>query len=298
MKTLSGKEVVEAIETRLAGGVGWLKEQGVNPSLAVILVGDNPESHSYVKGKLVRAEKLGIHSQDHFLPAETTQEELEALVARLNEDPATHGILCQLPLPKGLDEPRITRLINPAKDVDCFHPYNFGLLAQGEHHLAPCTPAGIMEMLKHYQVPVSGKNVVVIGRSNIVGRPMSLLLSHKGVDATVTVCHSRTPDIAEHTRRADVLIVGIGRPEWIKADMVAEKAVVIDVGVNRVDDPSRPRGYRLAGDVAFDEVSARAAAITPVPGGVGPLTVIMLMRNTLLAAADQNSLKFPEHMDI
>ncbi|MDH4247741.1 MAG: bifunctional 5,10-methylenetetrahydrofolate dehydrogenase/5,10-methenyltetrahydrofolate cyclohydrolase [Deltaproteobacteria bacterium] len=294
MQILSGKEVGDALEKRLTGAVTWLKARKAEPSLAVILVGENPESQSYVKSKLATAEKLGMHTRDHFLPATTPQNELEALVARLNADPAVNGILCQLPLPAHLNEGRITQLIDPAKDVDCFHPYNFGLLAQGAPRFSPCTPAGIMEMLSYYKIPVAGQHAVVVGRSNIVGRPMSLLLSQKGADATVTLCHSRTPNLEGYTRQADILVVGIGRPEWVHGDMVRPGAIVIDVGINRVEDASRPRGYRLTGDVDYAAVSPLASAITPVPGGVGPMTVRMLMRNTVLAAAQQHRLALPE----
>ena len=294
MQILSGNEVGAALEERLGKAVSWLRERKADPCLAVILVGENPESQSYVKSKIATAERLGMRTQDHFPSANITQNELEALVAQLNGDSTVHGILCQLPLPKHLNESRITQLIDPAKDVDCFHPYNFGLLAQGVPRFSPCTPAGIMEILAHYKIPVAGRHTVVVGRSNIVGRPMSLLLSMKGTDATVTVCHSRTPRLGEFTRQADILIVGIGRPEWVKADLVKPGAVVIDVGVNRVEDASRPRGYRLTGDVAYDEVAPLVEAITPVPGGVGPMTVRMLMRNTVVAAAAQHRLALPE----
>ena len=284
MRKLTGKEVGQAIEGQVAEEVTALKAAGVEPSLAVILVGDNPESQTYVRGKVKKAGQLGIVSLDKHLPADTTQQDLERTVAELNADPAIHGILCQLPLPAHLDEPRITHLIDPRKDVDCFHPHNFGLLAQGNPRFLPCTPAGILAMLTHYEIPVAGRSVVVLGRSNIVGRPLSLLLSAKGWDATVTVCHSRTANLPEVASGADILIAAIGRPEWVGAEFVKEGAVVIDVGVNRVEDASRERGYRLCGDVDFERVAPRASAISPVPGGVGPLTILMLMRNTVQAA--------------
>lgn len=285
MILLSGKEVGQAIEARVSEALATLKNGGVEPRLACILVGDNPESRSYVGRKLVAAERLGIGSLDLHLPAAISQTELDAQISALNEDPAVHGILCQLPLPPHLDAARVAARIDPLKDVDCFHPYNFGLLAQGTPRFTPCTPAGILAMLDHYRIPVAGRHVVVLGRSNMVGRPLSLLLSQKGRDATVTVCHSRTPDLEQQARRADILLSAIGRPAWVGPAMVRPGAVVIDVGVSRVDDASRPRGYRLCGDVDFDAVAPHASAITPVPGGVGPLTVSMLMHNTVHAAS-------------
>ncbi|HKI98387.1 MAG TPA: bifunctional 5,10-methylenetetrahydrofolate dehydrogenase/5,10-methenyltetrahydrofolate cyclohydrolase [bacterium] len=284
MIVMSGKEVGTALEADLTEEVAALKAAGVEPRLAVVLVGDNPESQTYVGTKVRTARRLGIESEDFHLPAETSQAELEGQLQRLNADPAVHGVLCQLPLPGHLDATRIAGLINPLKDVDCFHPFNFGLLAEGTPRFTPCTPAGILAMLRHYRIVVAGRHVVMLGRSNIVGRPMSLLLSQKGWDATVTVCHSLTGDLARYTRQADVLIAAIGRPEWVGPDHVREGAVVIDVGVHRVTDASRPRGYRICGDVAYDAVMPLVSAMTPVPGGVGLLTVLMLMRNTLLAA--------------
>ena len=281
---LTAKEVRAAIEARLQGEVATLAQRGITPGLAVLRVGDNPESAAYVGRKVKLAGELGIVSRNIQLPEQTTQEALEAEIAALNADSAIHGILCQLPLPAHISESRITTLIDPAKDVDCFHPANFGLLAQGIPRFLPCTPAGIVEMLRHYDIATSGAHVVILGRSNIVGRPLALMLGHKGLDATVTVCHSRTPDLAAQAARADILVAAIGRPEWVGPEMVKEGAVVIDVGINRVDDPSRPRGYRLCGDVDYQAVAPRARAITPVPGGVGPLTVTMLMQNTLTAA--------------
>ena len=272
------------IEAQLGAEVAALKAHGVEPCLAVLLVGENPESQTYVGTKVRTARRLGIRSLDVHLPVGTSQAELEAQVQRLNADPAIHGLLCQLPLPGALDPNRIATRIDPLKDVDCFHPYNFGLLAEGAPRFVPCTPAGILALLRHYRVVVAGRHVVMLGRSNIVGRPMSLLLSQKGWDATVTVCHSLTGDLARYTRQADVLIAAIGRPEWVGPEHVREGAVVVDVGVHRVTDPSRPRGYRICGDVRTDAVAPLVAAIAPVPGGVGPLTVLMLMRNTLLAA--------------
>ncbi|MEE8434813.1 MAG: bifunctional 5,10-methylenetetrahydrofolate dehydrogenase/5,10-methenyltetrahydrofolate cyclohydrolase [bacterium] len=288
MKKLLASEVLPDLEAGIAAEIGALRGDGVEPALAVILVGGNPESQAYVGRKRQMAEKLGILSVERNLPAEISQREMEAEINRLNGDPDIHGVLCQLPLPGHLDGGRIAGLIDPLKDVDCFHPYNFGLLARGTPRFVPCTAAGILAILAHYRIALSGRQVAVIGRSNIVGRPLSLLLSQKGHDATVTLCHSRTADVSLIAGRADILVAAIGSPEWVGPEMIAEGAVVIDVGVNRVDDPSRPRGYRLCGDVDFEAASARASAITPVPGGVGPLTVVMLMRNTVLAARLQS----------
>ena len=284
MKKLLASEVLPDLEAGISVDIAALASQGVEPTLAVILAGDKPESQSYVGRKRKMAEKLGIRSVECNLPADVSQRELEAEIDRLNRDPDIHGVLCQLPLPGHLDAERIPELIDPLKDVDCFHPYNYGLLARGTPRFVPCTAAGILAMLAHYHIALSGRQVVVIGRSNIVGRPLSLLLSQKGHDATVTLCHSRTADLPRIASRADILVAAIGSPEGVGPEMIAEGATVIDVGVNRVEDPSRPRGYRLCGDVDFEAASARAAAITPVPGGVGPLTVVMLMRNTLVAA--------------
>ena len=281
---LSGRELARQIEEELAVETARLKNSGVPPALAVILVGEDPGSHVYVANKIKTCQRLGIRSVDHKLPADTTQKELETLVEMLNMDPAIHGVLCQMPLPSGLDGQRIIRMINPAKDVDCFHPYNVGLLAMGHPAFLPCTPAGIVEMLVRGHIEVAGRHAVVLGRSNIVGRPMSILLSAKGMDATVTVCHSRSKDLAAITRQADILIAAIGQPLFVTADMVREGAVVVDVGMNRIPDPTRPSGTRLAGDVDFDNVAPKCHAITPVPGGVGLMTIAMLMKNTLAAA--------------
>jgi len=287
-RILSGKTLSEQIEREIRAETEALAAAGTRPCVAVVLVGDDPASHTYVRNKIKAAERVGIASVDRFLPATTPQHELESLIRALNEDPGVHGILCQLPLPKGLDAERVTRLIDPAKDVDCFHPINVGLLAMGQPHLLPGTPAGILELLTRNEVPIAGRHAVVLGRSNIVGRPMSLLLSQKGMDATVTVCHSRTPDIARFTRQADILIAATGLPEWVTGDMVREGAVVIDVGTNRVPDATRSSGFRLTGDVHFASVAPKASAITPVPGGVGPMTISMLLRNTLRAARAQS----------
>jgi methylenetetrahydrofolate dehydrogenase (NADP+)/methenyltetrahydrofolate cyclohydrolase len=285
---ISGKEIAQTIREETAARVAALKEtHDFVPGLATVLVGDDPASHSYVGMKNKAAKEMGIYSRQITLDAETPEAELLGLVEGLNADPGIHGILVQLPLPKHIDESRILLAIDPAKDVDGFHPVNVGKLSTGETEvLAPCTPAGIVQMLVRTGNDPSGKHCVVVGRSNIVGRPMASLLLRKapGGNATVTVCHSRTPDLGAMTRLADILIVAIGWPETVKADMVKPGAVVIDVGTNRVDDATRERGWRLVGDVAFEEVKEVASAITPVPGGVGPMTITMLMCNTVDAA--------------
>lgn len=255
----------------------FTQETGVIPHLAAVLVGDDPASQVYVRNKERACERCGLKSTLHRLPSETSQTELESLVARLNSDPGIHGILVQLPLPSHLDETPVLDAILPAKDVDGFHPENVGLMLQGRPRFLPCTPHGVMKMLEHHGVETSGKHAVVIGRSDIVGKPMGALLIQKGADATVTICHSRTIDIAQVTRQADILIAAVGRPEFVTGDMIRPGAVVIDVGINRVDD-------RLVGDVDFQAASKVASAITPVPGGVGPMTIAMLLRNTLTAA--------------
>jgi methylenetetrahydrofolate dehydrogenase (NADP+)/methenyltetrahydrofolate cyclohydrolase len=295
---MSGKEVGAAIEVEVSAEVERLRGRGVEPHLAVVRVGDRPESQTYVGTKVRTAQRLGIRSEDHHLPADTDQAGLEAVIERLNADPAVHGLLCQLPLPPHLDARRVAERIAPGKDVDCFHPYNFGLLAEGVPRFQPCTPAGILAMLRHYRIEVAGRHVVMLGRSNIVGRPMSLLLSQKGWDATVTVCHSRSYNLARFTQDADVLIAAIGQPEWVGPEHVRRGAVVVDVGVHRLPDAGRPRGYRICGDVRYDAVAPLAQAITPVPGGVGPLTVLMLMRNTLQAARLAAGLEMPAGLGV
>ena len=288
---ISGKEIAQTIRGETAARVAALKEQhDFVPGLATVLVGEDPASQSYVGMKNKTAKEMGIYSRQLTLDADTPEDELLGLVEGLNADPDINGILVQLPLPKHIDESKILLAIDPAKDVDGFHPVNVGKLSTGETEvLAPCTPAGVVQMLVRTGNDPSGKHCVVVGRSNIVGRPMASLLLRKapGGNATVTVCHSRTPDLGEMTRQADILIVAIGWPDTVKADMVKPGAVVIDVGTNRVDDDTRERGWRLVGDVAFDEVKEVASAITPVPGGVGPMTITMLMSNTVDAAVRQ-----------
>ncbi|NIP79598.1 MAG: bifunctional methylenetetrahydrofolate dehydrogenase/methenyltetrahydrofolate cyclohydrolase FolD [Gemmatimonadetes bacterium] len=262
-------------------------ETGVRPGLATVLVGDDPASHQYVRMKGKAADKAGFNSRQITLPGDTPHDELLGVVEGLNADPEIHGILVQLPLPDQIDEDEIIEAIDPAKDVDGFHPVNVGRLSIGDEDvLAPCTPAGIVEMLLRYGYDPSGKHVVVVGRSNIVGKPLALLLLRKarGGNATVTVAHSRTPDLGAVTREADIVVAAVGRPDTVTRDMVKEGVVVIDVGSNRIDDPSDERGYRWVGDVDYDGVSEVAEAITPVPGGVGPMTITMLLSNTLEAA--------------
>jgi methylenetetrahydrofolate dehydrogenase (NADP+)/methenyltetrahydrofolate cyclohydrolase len=284
-KLIDGNVIAKEIKEEVRAGVERLRAQrGLVPGLATVLVGEDPASQSYVSMKNRDAKEIGLHSRQITLPADTSEAELLKLVADLNADPAIHGILVQLPLPEQIDEMRVLLAIDPAKDVDGFHPFNVGRLSTGATNvLAPCTPRGVVEMLLRTGNDPAGKHCVVVGRSNIVGRPMASLLLRKGRggDATVTVAHSRTPDLGAVTRQADILIVAIGRPRTVTRDMVRPGAVVIDVGVNRVDDPGSEKGFRLVGDVAFDEVKEVASAITPVPGGVGPMTRAMLMSNTL-----------------
>ena len=272
---LDGKIMAAELEEQLKNRVEALKEKGLTPGLTVILVGDDPASQTYVSNKEKACARLGIHSDTLRMPAETTQEELEAEILRANADPAIHGILVQLPLPRHLDSDRALSLILPEKDVDGFHDINAGRLSRGMDCVVACTPKGALHMLKTAGIPIAGKEAVVIGRSNIVGKPMALLLLQE--NATVTVCHSRTANLAEHTRRADILVAAIGKPRFVTADMVKEGAAVIDVGINRVDG-------KLCGDVDFEAVKEKAAYITPVPGGVGKMTIAMLMDNTVAAA--------------
>ncbi|MCI5591268.1 MAG: bifunctional methylenetetrahydrofolate dehydrogenase/methenyltetrahydrofolate cyclohydrolase FolD [Ruminococcus sp.] len=278
---ISGKEVAAVLNEGTAAKVAELKNKGIGVSLAVIIVGDDPASKVYVNNKKKACEKLGITSYEYVLPESTTQEELMQTVKELNERADVNGILCQLPLPKHLDSNAVIDAIAPEKDVDCFSPTNVGLLNIGRGRLSPCTPAGIMDMLEYKNISVSGKHCVVIGRSNIVGKPMSALLL--AADATVTVCHSKTQNLKEITKTADVLIAAVGRPKFVTADMVKDGAVVIDVGIHRTESG------KLCGDVDFDSVEPKASYITPVPGGVGPMTIARLMRNTVTAAKLQNT---------
>ncbi|HET89672.1 MAG TPA: bifunctional methylenetetrahydrofolate dehydrogenase/methenyltetrahydrofolate cyclohydrolase FolD [Chloroflexi bacterium] len=282
---IDGKAIAGQIYAEIEAEVAELKEKhGVTPGLATVLVGENPASQSYVRSKQKTCTTCGFNSIGEHLPADAPQEDVEALVKRLNQDPTIHGILVQLPLPKHLDEEKILGMISLEKDVDGFHPVNIGRLSmKGRKPLfVPCTPGGCIELLIRSGVEISGKEAVILGRSNIVGLPVAMLLLHR--DATITICHSRTRDLPETCRRADILIAAVGRPEMVKADWVKPGAAVIDVGINRVEDPSAKRGYRLVGDVDFDDVNQVAGYLTPVPGGVGPMTIAMLMWNTLAGA--------------
>lgn len=285
-KLILGKEVSEEIYGELRQRIRALKAKGVTPGLAVVLVGDDPASQVYVRKKGEMCEELGMRSLTVRMPEETTQEELLSKVAELNADPSIHGFLVQLPLPDHIDEEAVINAIDPAKDVDCFHPSNVGRMLIGDPDFLPATPAGVQQMLVRSGVETAGKHVVVVGRSNIVGKPIAAMMVQKGQDAdsTVTVVHSRTRNLAEITSTADILIVAIGKPRFVTADMVKEGAVVIDVGTNRVSDPTHPKGSRLVGDVDFEGVSEKASYITPVPGGVGPMTICMLMANAVRAA--------------
>ena len=286
-EVISGKDMATSIRQEIKERIASLKESGLTPGLAVVLVGEDPASQAYVGMKNKDATEVGIHSRQITLPEETSEEELLGVVAGLNADPEIHAVLVQLPLPDQIDEAKVLLAIDPAKDVDGFHPVNVGRLATGDPDvLVPCTPAGVVQMLLRSGHDPGGKHVVVVGRSNLVGRPMAALLLRKapGGNATVTVAHSHTPDLGVVTREADILIVAIGQPEFLRADMVKPGAVVIDVGMTRVPDETRERGYRLAGDVAYDEVKKVAAAISPVPLGVGPMTRAMLLSNTVDAA--------------
>lgn len=284
---IDGKKIAAEMREEIAQRSADLTARGTTPGLGVILVGEDPASQSYVRAKERVCEKAGIYSDDNRLSAETTEKELLALVERMNRDPKIHGILVQLPLPAHIDEHRVLLAIDPDKDVDGFHPMNVGRMMVGEPGFLPCTPHGILHLLKRTGVTIEGAHAVIVGRSNIVGKPLANMLVQKNElgNATVTVCHTRTRNLAEITRQADILIAAIGKPGAVTADMVRGGAAVIDVGVNRVDDATRERGYRLVGDVDFDAVCEKAACITPVPGGVGPMTITMLLHNTVESAA-------------
>jgi methylenetetrahydrofolate dehydrogenase (NADP+)/methenyltetrahydrofolate cyclohydrolase len=291
-KIISGPEVAEQIRQELRAKVAELKAKGITPGLAVVLVGEDPASRQYVRNKEKACEELGLYSRTIKLPADASEGKVLAVVDELNSDPAIHGFLVQLPLPKHIDENKVLLRIDPAKDADGFHPINVGRMLIGNPVFLPATPHGIQEMLVRSGNDPDGKHVVVVGRSNIVGKPVAAILMQKkkGANATVTVCHSRTKDLPTITRMGDILIAAIGSPRFITADMVKDGAVVIDVGTNRVDDPSTPRGYRWVGDVDFEAVKEKASAITPVPGGVGPMTIVMLMKNTVTAACLANGI--------
>ena len=279
---IDGKKVSAQVKEQVRIETEELVKKGIKPGLAVIIVGDDPASRVYVNNKKKACEKVGLLSKEFALPATTTQEELLSLVKELNEDKEINGILCQLPLPKGLDEKAVIEAISPLKDVDAFHASNVGKIMIGDYDFLPCTPAGVMEMLHSYNIPVEGKECVVIGRSNIVGKPMAMLLLHE--NGTVTITHSRTKNLKEVTKRADILVAAIGKPKFVTADMVKEGAVVIDVGMDRDENG------KLCGDVDFENVKEKCSAITPVPGGVGPMTIAVLMKNTLKACKIQNNL--------
>lgn len=275
-KILDGKAVSQRIKDELKNEVAALAARGIQPALAVIIVGDDPASRIYVNNKKKACEYIGIRSLEYALPGDIKQEELMSLIEKLNQDAEIDGILCQLPLPKHLDEKTVIHAIRPDKDVDAFHPVNVGKIMIGDYDFLPCTPAGVMELIHESGIDIAGKECVVIGRSNIVGKPMAMLLLHS--HGTVTVCHSKTRDLAATVRRADIVVAAVGVPELITGDMIKEGSVVIDVGMNRLPDK------KLVGDVAFDSAAEKAAAITPVPGGVGPMTIAMLMKNTVKAA--------------
>ena len=283
---IDGKQVAADMRAELKEKVAELKAKGVTPGLAVVLVGDDPASKSYVTAKERACEEIGIYSNDNRLAADTSEEDLLTLIDKLNKDSKVNGILVQLPLPKHIDEDKVLLAIDPAKDVDGFHPVNVGKMVVGQDAYLPCTPHGVIQLLLRSNVKLEGAEVVVVGRSNIVGKPVANMLIQKSPtgNATVTVCHTRTKNMAEHVKRADIVIAAAGWPNTVTADMVKDGAVVIDVGVNRVEDTTKKRGYRLVGDVDFEGVKEKASLITPVPGGVGPMTITMLLYNTVQSA--------------
>ena len=276
MTILDGKKLSEKIKENLKKEVEELKAKGITPGLAVILVGDDPASQTYVKMKRNACQKVGIYSVVHEFPENITEKELLSTIKMINENPNIHGLLIQLPLPKHIDTTKVLEAVDPSKDVDGFHPYNMGRLVEGLDTFAPCTPLGVMEIFKEYNIDLKGKDVCVVGASNIVGKPMWALLVNAW--ATVDICHIETRDLAAHTKMADIVIVGVGKPNLITADMVKDDVIVVDIGINRLDDG------RLVGDVDFENVSKKASYITPVPGGVGPMTIAMLLKNTVKAA--------------
>ncbi|MCK4249890.1 bifunctional methylenetetrahydrofolate dehydrogenase/methenyltetrahydrofolate cyclohydrolase FolD [candidate division WOR-3 bacterium] len=293
-KILSGKELAEKMRQEMKSEIDELKtHHNLVPGLAVVLIGDNPASLSYVKGKEKACARVGILSREYKFDADYKEEQLLKLIRELNNDPLIHGILVQLPLPDHINEEEILYAIDPTKDVDGFHPVNIGKMMIGAPSFLPCTPHGIQQLLLRNNIEISGKHVVIVGRSNIVGKPLAMILVQKnpGANATVTMCHTRTKNMAEITKLADILVVAAGRPHTVNAGMVKQGAVVIDVGVNRIEDKSKKRGYRLIGDVEFDEVSEKASAISPVPGGVGPMTITMLLHNTIQSAKNHAGIK-------
>jgi len=285
-KIIDGRQIAADMRTDLKAEVAKLAKKGIVPGLGVILVGDDPASKSYVTAKQKACSEIGIYSDDNRLPGTTSQKELIALINKMNKDPKIHGILTQVPLPEHLDESEVLLAIDPDKDVDGFHPINVGKMMTGQKAFLPCTPHGIVQLLIHSGVKIEGANIVIVGRSNIVGKPLANILLQKSPlgNATVTVCHTRTKNLAEHTKRADIVIAAAGCPNTITADMIKPGAVVIDVGNNRVEDPTKKTGFRFIGDVDFEHVKEKASLITPVPGGVGPMTITMLLYNTVESA--------------
>ena len=283
-KIIDGKEIAAQVRKEVAEKVAELKKNGITPCLAVILVGENPASVSYVTGKQKALAEVGMADRSLHLPESTTEEELLKIINELNNDKTVHGILVQLPLPKHINEEKVILAINPKKDVDGFHPENVGILVIGKKSFLPCTPHGIIVLLQKMNIETNGKHAVVIGRSNIVGKPVALLLARKETNCTVTICHTGTKNIAEITKQADIIIAAAGKPHTLTKDMVKPGAVIIDVGVNRIPDATKKSGFRLIGDCDFDDLKETASFITPVPGGVGPMTIAMLMQNTLEAA--------------
>jgi methylenetetrahydrofolate dehydrogenase (NADP+)/methenyltetrahydrofolate cyclohydrolase len=285
-KIIDGKQIAESMRAELKAEVAALAAKGIIPGLGVILVGDDPASKSYVTAKQKACEEIGIYSDDNRLPASTSQKALISLIQKMNHDPKIHGILTQLPLPKHIDESEVLLAIDPAKDVDGFHPENIGKMVTGHKTYLPCTPHGVVQLLIRSGVKIEGANVVIVGRSNIVGKPLANILLQKSPlgNATITVCHTKTRNLSEHTKRADIVIAAAGSPNTITADMIKPGAVVIDVGNNRVEDPTKKTGFRFIGDVDFERVKEKSSLITPVPGGVGPMTITMLLYNTVEAA--------------
>ncbi|MFH1370603.1 MAG: bifunctional methylenetetrahydrofolate dehydrogenase/methenyltetrahydrofolate cyclohydrolase FolD [Planctomycetota bacterium] len=288
-KIIDGKQIAESMRAELKAEVAQLAKKGIVPGLGVVLVGDDPASKSYVTAKQKACSEIGIFSDDNRLPENTPQKELLSLIKRLNIDPKIHGILTQLPLPKHIDEAEVLLAIDPARDIDGFNPINVGKMVLGQKTYLPCTPHGVVQLLIKSGVKIEGAYVVIVGRSNIVGKPLANILMQKGPlgNATVTVCHTRTGNLAEHTKRADIVVAAVGRPNTITADMIKDGAVVIDVGINRIEDASKKSGYRLVGDVDFENVKEKASLITPVPGGVGPMTITMLLYNVVDAAKNR-----------
>lgn len=299
-KIISGTEIAREIRKQVAAEVRELKENGITPGLVCILVGDDPASISYVAGKSRACEEVGIHQETIKLPSESTQEELIKLILKYNRDIGFHGILVQLPLPGHIDETKVSEAILPDKDIDGFHPVNVGKLLLGKPTFLPCTPYGVQQLLLRSGYDPGGKHIVICGRSTLVGKPLAAILMQKkqGANATVTVCHTATPNISFFTRQADILVTAMGQPRVITADMIKRGAVVIDVGISRIEDPTAKSGYRLVGDVDFDDVKKKAGAITPVPGGVGPMTVTMLLANTLESARRAANLKLKRDINV